>query len=153
MSVKVTVRNKDKLFAKLKRLVPEADAALTKVNGEAAREMAALAKAYVPVRTGRLRDSIAVTPPGGVPPGHSQGARVVPPGSFMVTAGDTGVRYPHLVEFGAKAHAAGGRFEGAEHPGAPPQPYFWPAYRLVRRRHRARAGRALGASIKKVAAK
>lgn len=153
MSVKVTVRNKDRLFAKLRQLVPEADAALTRVNGEAAAEMAALAKSYVPVRTGRLRDSITVTPPGGSPPGHSQGARIVPPGSFMVTAGNSGVRYPHLVEFGSKAHRAGGRFEGAEHPGTAAQPYFWPAYRLIRRRHRARAGRALGASIRKVAAK
>lgn len=150
-SVKMTVRNKDRLYAKLKRLAPEADMALTKANGAAAEEMVRLAQSYVPVRTGRLRASIVATPPGGTPPAHGQGVSIVPPGAFMVTAGNSGVRYPHLVEFGTRAHVAGGEFAGAKHPGTPAQPFFFPAYRLIRRKQKGRATRAINQAVKKVA--
>jgi hypothetical protein len=115
-AVTVTVRNKDRLYAKLRRLAPAAEAALVTVNGEAAAEMVRLAQSYAPVKSGKLRDSIVATPPGGSPPAHGQGATIVPPGAFMVTAGNTAVRYAHLVEFGTRQHVAGGRFAGAEHP-------------------------------------
>ena len=151
MTVSFKVRNKDRLYSKLAKLAPAASKELEQAAGQSAKEMTSLAQSYVRVDSGDLRDSIVATPPGGTPPDHSQGARKVPKGAWMVTAGNNAVRYPHLVEYGAKAHKAGGKFAGAAHPGAPAQPYFWPSYRLVRRKHRSRATRAINKSIKDVA--
>lgn len=148
----IVFRNKDRLYEKLRKLAPAADKELTAAGGKSAEEMVQAARAFVPVDTGKLRDSIQATAPGGQPPSYAQNASgVVPPGAWMVTAGDRHVRYAHLVEFGAKPHIAGGRFAGAMHPGAPAQPFFWPAYRLIRKRHKNRAGRAISKSIKDVA--
>lgn len=154
MSVTVTVRGKDKLFAKLKQLAPAADKALTDASQKSAGEMVAAARSFVPVRTGKLRESIVATPAGQSPPAYAQGAPgVVPAGAVMVTAGNSEVRYAHLVEFGAKAHPNEGIFAGTQNPGSPAQPFFFPAYRLIRKKHRGRATRALNKSIKEVAAK
>ncbi|MBK3745815.1 HK97 gp10 family phage protein [Paraburkholderia aspalathi] len=72
--------------------------------------------------TGALIDSIAVTQPGQTTPPYSQpgGSRVAADTEVIVTAGNTDVRYAHLVEYGtSKAEA---------------QPFFWPALRLMRKR-------------------
>lgn len=150
-AVTVTVRNKDRLFAKLKKLAPTADIELIKANGQAAEEMVRLAQSFAPVRTGALRDSIVATPPGGTPPAHSQGAgQVVPEGAFMVTAGNDKVRYAGLVEFGTAPHVNAGIDPGTQNPGARRQPFFFPAYRLIRKTMRSRASRALTKSIKAI---
>lgn len=147
--VKVTVRGKDKLFDKLRRLAPEAFTELKAANGKAAEAMVGYARDFVAVKTGKLRDSIVATPPGGTAPSYSQGNRIVPEGSWMVTAGNSGVRYAHLVEFGTKPHFQPNYRGGFDHPGAKAQPFFWPSYRLVRKSMRSRATRALNASIKR----
>src|SRR5215204_2049985 len=70
-------------------------------------------KRVVKVRTGRLRDSIVVTPGGtgkvpysiGIGGGgrdHELSARI--------SAGNEHVRHAHLVEFGTSTHIAGGKF-------------------------------------------
>lgn len=79
--------------------------------------------------TGALIDSIAVTGPGEATPAYSQpgGSRVAGEHEVIVTAGNSDVRYPHLVEFGtSKAEA---------------QPFFWPALRLLRKRLQSRIDR------------
>jgi HK97 gp10 family phage protein len=148
--VTVTVRNKDKLFAKLKKLAPAADKALTEVNQNAAEAMAGYALEMAPVKTGALRDSIVVTPPGDIPPLFSQGAKQVPAGSYMVTAGNARVRYAHLVEFGTAPHENGGMFKGTQNPGTKARPFFWPSFRLVRKSHKSKASRAINKSVKAV---
>lgn len=146
------VRNKDRLLRKLGKLAPAAFEELAKANRQTADEMADLAKQFAPVRTGKLRDSIVVTGPGGTPPDYSQGGGdVVPEGSFAVSAGNSAVRYPHLAEYGTKAHVNAGIFLGTDNPGAPATPFFWPAYRIVRRKMLARARKAIKTSIEKVA--
>lgn len=148
----ITFRNKEKLYAKLAKLAPAASKALVALGGKSSAEMVQMARALVPVRTGKLRDSIQATPPGGQVPDYAQGGvKSVPAGAWMVTAGNDHVRYAHLIEFGAAPHVAGGRFEGAAHPGNRPQPFFWPSYRATARRHKNRAGRAISQSIKEVA--
>ncbi len=144
---------KNRLFKKLRELAPEADKFLEAAAGKSSAEMVQMARALVPVDTGKLRDSIVATPPGGHPPAYSQGTdlSVVPDGAWMVSAGNTGVRYPHLVEFGTKPHENAGEFAGTMHPGTKAQPYFFPSYRVTKKRHRARAGKAISQSIKKVA--
>lgn len=152
MSVTVKWRNKDRLFAKLRKSVPGIEKAVTDANVKSANVIAALQKSFAPVDDGDLRDSIEVTLPGGRSPAHSQpgGSESVPLGAVLITAGNSKVRYAHLVEYGTAPHTLGGVFAGAEHPGNPAQPYFWPGYRLGRRSAKARATRAMTKELKKV---
>ena len=54
------------------------------------------------------------------------GSTVVPENAAMITAGNSDVRYPHLVEYG---HGNG--FHGSA---VPPKPFFWPAFRMHRKK-------------------
>ena len=149
-----TWRRKDELFRKLASFAPEAHRRLAFANAETAAEMVALAKSFVPAKTGRLRASIVATGPGQNTPSHSSGgSRRVPEGSWAVTAGNSRVRYAALVEWGTRPHVNQGRFAGTMNPGARAQPFFWPAYRLVRKKMRSRASRAINKSIKAIVAR
>lgn len=99
-----------------------------------ARDMQTLAMASR--RTGALIDSIVVTPGGQTTPPYSQpgGKSVVPEGAARITAGNSKVRYAHLVEYGTVRSAA--------------QPYFWAAVRANNKRVRARIKRAITKAIK-----
>lgn len=52
-----------------------------------------------------------------------------------MTAGNKDVRYAHLVEYGTQEAQA--------------QPYFWPAFRLLRKKITARIKRAASTAVKK----
>lgn len=56
-----------------------------------------------------------------------------------------------LNEFGTKAHKAGGKFKGARIPAEPARPFFFPAFRALRRRLKGRISRSISTGIKKVA--
>jgi len=86
--------------------------------------------------TGDLIDSITVTGPGQSTPPYSQpgGSKVVPENAVAVTVGNSDVRYPHLVEHGTKDAAA--------------QPFFWPAFRLYRKRIQRRITRAISKAVR-----
>ena len=150
--VKIRRPRKRELIDKFRRLAPAAAEAAAAANKEGAEDMARLARKFAPVKSGALRDSIKVTPPGGVLPAHSQGTPpVVGAGSYAVSAGNSGVRYAHLIEFGTLPHTVGGQFAGAQHPGTPPRPFFFPAYRVARQQHKKRVGKAVRSAYKKVA--
>lgn len=101
-----------------------------------AEEIAALQRSMAPVDDGDLRDSITVTGPGQVTPPYSQpgGALTVPENAAAITVGKSDVRYPHLQEYGTSFHAA--------------QPFFWPGFRMGRKRALNRIKRAIGKAIK-----
>ncbi|GCA51788.1 hypothetical protein KGO5_04245 [Sinorhizobium sp. KGO-5] len=141
------------LTKKLRRIPQAAKDAAKAAVVQGANEIAAVQRSLAPVDDGDLKDSIAVTPPGGTTPPYSQpgGSRTAGPEEAIVTAGNTRVRYAHLVEFGTAAHAAGGMFEGATIPAIPAQPFFWPGYRAVRRRVRSRVTRVINKAIKDAA--
>ena len=67
-----------------------------------------------------------------------------------VYAGDNTAFYARFVEFGTRPHRAGGMFEGAEHPGATAQPFFFPAIRLRRRAIKRALRAAARAAVKRV---
>lgn len=106
--------------------------ALMTSGNELADRMMALA----PEDTGALADSITVTPPGGTTPPYSQpgGSQTAGETQVLVTAGNSEVRYPHLVEYGTEEAAA--------------QPYFWPAYRLTKKRITNRVKRAVRKAVR-----
>jgi HK97 gp10 family phage protein len=86
--------------------------------------------------TGALIESITLTKGGESTPPYSQpgGSHVVPENAVAITAGNTAVRYPHLVEYGTtKAEA---------------QPFFWPAYRLLKKRMVGRTKRAISKAVR-----
>ena len=89
--------------------------------------------------TGALIDSIAVTPGGQSTPPYSQpgGSLVVAENAVAITVGNARVRYGHLIEYGwSKAQA---------------QPFFWPAYRLFKKRAANRIKRAISKAVKDAA--
>jgi len=120
--------------------------ALMKAGNTLANDMRNLA----PEKSRDLKDSIAVTPGGASTPPYSQpgGAVVVPELQVLVTAGNAQVRYAHLVEFGTKPHENAGLFPGTQHPGTKPQAFFWPAFRLARKRLTSAIRRAISKAVK-----
>lgn len=104
---------------------------------DAGNDTADAMERFAPEDTGKLKGSIAVTLPGRSTPAYSQpgGSRVAGELEVIVTVGDADVRYPHLVEFGT-----------AE---APAQPFFWPGFRLTRKRSAAKIKSAISRAVKK----
>jgi HK97 gp10 family phage protein len=106
--------------------------ALQKSGDELANRMRSLA----PEDTGDLIESIAVTMGPGRTPPYSQpgGSKELLENQVAITVGNSAVRYPHLVEYGTAKAAA--------------QPFFWPAYRLLRRKIQNRLRRSVSRAVK-----
>ena len=109
---------------------------------KSAEEMASSMRTLAPEDEGDLIASIEVTKAGHATPPYSQpgGSHVVPESAVAITAGNTDVRYAHLVEYG---HGSG--FNGSQ---VPPHPFFWPAYRLNKTRAQRRIKRAISKAVK-----
>ncbi|MGJ3264868.1 MAG: HK97-gp10 family putative phage morphogenesis protein [Salinarimonas sp.] len=127
------LRRLQRRFSRIPVAVREAAQASLRLSGE---ELAETMRALAPEDEGDLKGSIAVTPGGQATPPYSQpgGSTIVPENGVMVTAGNADVRYPHLVEHGTE-HAAA-------------QPFFWPAFRIRRKRILNRTKRAIRKAIR-----
>nr|WP_313012409.1 HK97 gp10 family phage protein [Brucella intermedia] len=141
------------LNRKLKALPALAEAAIKLAMEQGAEEIVAMMKRLVPVDNGDLRDSIGWT--WGDAPSYSQriGAVKSKTGNLKITiyAGNSKVRYAHLVEFGSAPHINGGMFAGTQNPGAKGQPFFFVSFRALRRRTKSRITRAINKSAKQIA--
>jgi HK97 gp10 family phage protein len=86
--------------------------------------------------SGDLIGSIAVTPGGQSTPPYSVpgGSYTVPENAVAVTAGNSKVRYAHLVEYGTSK--------------APAQPFFWVSFRLLKKRLQRRIKRSIGKAVR-----
>lgn len=142
-----------KLTRKLKSIPIEARKAAREAVVDGATEIANLQQNLAPYDDGELHDSIHVTKPGETTPpySHPGGSRTAGPEQAIITAGNTEVRYAHLVEYGTKGHPQGGMFDGTTHPGTAAQPFFWPSVRALRRRAKSRITRSITGAIKKAA--
>lgn len=142
-----------KLNRKLKAIQKAAKDEARKAVVLGAEEVAAMQRRLAPVDDGDLKESIHVTKPGETTPPYSQpgGSRTAGPEQALITAGNTKVRTAHLVEFGAAPHINGGLFAGTQHPGTAAQPFFFPAWRALRRRVKSRVSREITKAIKKAA--
>lgn len=99
-------------------------------------ELVAKMQRAVPIDTRALHDSLTMTPGGQTTPPYSQpgGSQVVPENAVVVTAGNSAVRYAHLVEYGtAKASA---------------QPYFWPSFRALKEKIKSRTKTAIRNAVR-----
>lgn len=130
---RVYLKGLPQLKAKLIRLKERTAEAVKPAMAQAAQEIVDMMKRQVPVDKGDLRDSIGWT--FGDKPKYAQAITKQSAGGFTITifAGNTKVRYAHLVEFGTAPHPQGGQFEGTEHPGTKAQPFFWPTWRAKKR--------------------
>lgn len=120
---------------------------------EGASEMVAVAKALAPRDSGDLVDSIDKTF-GDYRPDNANVRGVGAGGgghdlAVTIHAGDRKAWYASLVEFGTAPHVNKGLFAGTQHPGTAAQPYFFPAYRLTRKRMKSKLSRAMRRAIKK----
>lgn len=143
----------DALRRRFDRLPAEVFDEVAKSVEDSAIEVTQAQKRLAPKRTGKLAASIEYTLEGN-PPKHAAfrgGQRGGARGGIAatITAGNSSVRYAALVEFGTAPHVAGGLFAGADHPGARAQPFFFPAYRALRRRVKARVSRSFSRGVKK----
>lgn len=127
----------DRLTKKLEERIPEkVREAVAPALEKSGTELVGTMRHLAPHDSGALERSIVMTPGGQSTPAYSQpgGSQVVPVGAVAVTAGNVDVRYPHLVEYGTTETRA--------------QPYFWPAYRLLKKRMTNRTKRALGKAVR-----
>lgn len=123
---------------------------------QGADEIVAAQKRMAPKRTGRLANSIVASTGGNLPKYASVGiggggGAGDPDLTVVISAGNTNVRYAHLVEFGTAPHTVGGIYEGAQHPGAKPAAFFYPVYRAYKKRVKARITRATKKAAKAIA--
>ena len=132
------VLNVAKLNRKLAQLPAVSREEIRKAIAQSAREIADLAESLVPVDSGKLAGSIGWTW-GSAPKGSMTLARARS-GDLVATvyAGDDEAFYARWVEFGTRNMGA--------------QPFFFPAYRALRKRARSRVSRAVTKAAKKVAA-
>jgi HK97 gp10 family phage protein len=125
-----------RLQKRLDAIPREVKAALRPALERSGDELVQTMRQLAPEDTGALKVSIVATLPGQSTPAYSQpgGSTVAGENQVLVTAGNTDVRYPHLQEY------------GTEH--APAQPFFWPAYRLKKKRLAGRIKRAVGKAVR-----
>lgn len=133
-TVAVRLERKRKLFNKLRRLVPAVENGIDEAGEKSAHEMAATVRAFAPERSGRLkRATYAQRVPG----------KFAPVWRVAVDEGDgpTGENafYGFWVEFSTVD--------------TPAQPFFFPAYRITKKRHRGRVTRAINKQVRAIARK
>lgn len=144
-----------KLHRKLQLMPEVAKARIQAAMEQGANEIVDMMKSLAPVDDGDLRDSIGWT--WGKKPKYAQAlatAKSSLAGDLTLTiyAGNSKVRYAHLVEFATRAHINGGQFAGTQHPGTAAQPFFFVSWRALRKRTKSRIRAATTKAAKEVAA-
>jgi HK97 gp10 family phage protein len=140
-----------RLGGKFKKIRTTAKAAADVALRQGAEEIVRLQKQLAPVDDGDLQMSITYTAPGQTTPPYSQpgGQQIAKEGQYLITAGNTKVRYAHLMEYGTKSGWINrGEYDGTVHPPLKAEPFFWPAWRALRRRTKSRVTRAINKAIK-----
>lgn len=145
------------LRRKLERLKRGTEPKIKIAMEQAAGVITGTMRSLVPVDEGDLRSSIGWTwgdaPKGSISYSHSVGSM-----RLTIFAGDEKAFYARWIEFGTAPHNAakgGGNksFGGTgraeiPHPGAPPQPFFYPAYRAHKKQVLAGMRKAIRSAVK-----
>jgi HK97 gp10 family phage protein len=156
MADDTTIVGLDKLIAKLKALPPHFEKAAQKALAEGAEEIVATMRNFCPVDQGDLRASIGWTF-GDAPKGSIRIAggsvrigrnRKI---NLTIFAGNAAAYYVRFVEFGTAPHAQGGKFKGTESPGTVAHPFFFPAWRLKKKKVKSYVSREMNKAAKALA--
>lgn len=126
---KIQVRGLKGLAAAFQRAPGIVSERVDKAIAKNAKEMVSTAKTMAPRDTGELEASI--------------GARPIDSGWAVEATAEQAA----FVEFGTPPHIAGGKFEGAKHPGQRATPFFFVSYRALRKRFKGRNRRAVKIAI------
>ena len=150
-----TLLHREQARRKLAAIPPAVRSAAKQALAQSADELTEAIRAAAPQgKTGKLKKSVAQTWGGGKVRYSSlaglTGEAGDPDLSVRISAGNSEVRYSHIVEFGSAPHINGGLFAGTEHPGTTAQPFFYSSYRRLRRRARSRISRAVTKAIKQI---
>ncbi|MDL2202024.1 HK97 gp10 family phage protein [Brucella intermedia] len=150
----VKIKGLDRLQIKLKKFPEVAETLVKAAMEQGAQDIVNMMQNLVPVDDGELMESTGWT--WGQAPKYSQriGSVKSNDGKLTITiyAGNSRVRYAHLVEFGSAPHVNGGMFPGTFNPGSKAQPFFYVSWRAKRRSARARVSRAITKAAKQIAA-
>jgi HK97 gp10 family phage protein len=163
------ISNVDRLKRKLRAMPQAVKDEIRIALMESADEITDLAQSFVPVRTGALRDSIRWR--FGDVPGNRKAVLVGKTTlgghelSVTIEAGDEETYWARFVEFGTAASPARAPRQDRRyrrtvimtksykaHHATPARPFFYPAFRLGKKRAKARISRAITRAAKKVAA-
>lgn len=150
----MTIEGLNRLSKKLKVTIPAvAHEAVQKALEASADEAVSTMKRLAPLDTGDLQMSISWTwgdaPKGAIVLARSNRARR-DGARITIFAGGKDAYYARFVEFGTNAHIAGGKFAGALIPAIPAQPFFFPGWRLVRRKVKGRVTREITKQMKRL---
>ncbi len=153
--------SRSRLKQKLETLAQASKREVAAAMADQAQSIVSQMKATVPVRSGRLRDSIGYTF-GDAPKDAkfvAHGNRTGIAGDFLritIFAGSFTAFWARWVEFGTKARAAG-KYRDARnkrrnagrrgHAATPAQPYFWPIWRANLNAARAAVRKAMRTAI------
>ena len=154
MTSTVKIINGDSFIRKLKAFPPKAETLIRKAMEDSADEIVRQMKSLAPVSSGDLQMSISWTwgdaPKGSLKIGQIKSAE----GNMRITifAGGGDAYYARMVEFGTKAHTAGGKFAGAKIPAIPAQPFFYVSFRAGKKRAKGRVTRVMNKAAKEIAA-
>lgn len=151
------MQNRERLLRKMAEMPTAARAAIRPAIEEGAREVTDMQRRLAPKKTGALARSIGYTF-GTYRPENSNVRGVSTAGesdsdlSVTIHAGDATAFYAAFVEFGTAPHRQPNNpMVGYEHPGSRPHPFFFPAYRALKRRVKSRITRATKKAVRDTA--
>lgn len=148
------IQGLERLKRKLKMLPLKVKERIQEAMEKSAEDIVTMMKNLVPKDSGSLAESIGWTW-GKAPKGALTVITATGPAEDLlltIYAGNEAAYYARWVEFGTNAHEQGGKFAGSEHPGTAAQPFFFPAFRALRRRAKGRITRSITKAAKEVAA-
>jgi HK97 gp10 family phage protein len=152
------MQNRDRLLRKMAALPGHVRSALRQALAESADEITDMQRRLAPVKDGHLRNSIGSTfgthtPDNPNVRGVTAAAGPADPDlTVVIHAGDEKAFYAAFVEFGTQAHEQPNNPRiGYQHPGATAQPFFYPAYRALKKRVKSRLTKAAKQAAHKVA--
>jgi hypothetical protein len=157
MAGSARIANRERMLKKMAALPKSVREALKKTLQQNADELVALQKRLAPFDSGDLLESIVQTW-GGAAPSYSslrdtKAGEGDPDLSVTISAGNSKVRYAHLVEFPTASHVNAGKFPGTQHPGTTGTPFFYPPYRALKRRMKGRLTRSARKAARDIAGK
>lgn len=123
----VTIQNRERLRAKARALRAKVGTSIRPAVVQAAELIIATQKRLVPVDDGDLRDSIH----------WEQDAKSANAARLSIVAGGKPAPHARIIEFGSTRQ--------------PAQPFFFPGYRVERRRARALISKAVRAAVRSAA--
>jgi HK97 gp10 family phage protein len=147
---RVYLKGLPQLKAKLIMMKQETMHSVRPAMEMAAQEIVDMMKRLVPIQHGDLQDSIGWTW-GNAPKRSISFSKNIAGNKITIFAGNEVAFYARWIEFGTAPHINEGRFQGTEHPGTPPRPFFYPAFRALRKKAKLTMAKAIRQAVRQIA--